>query len=119
MTSELGPAKDKLGGYIGEFPALTLSTYPTANPNPTLAAKTAYALRGSGYDVHIENSSEDFRPYELTATYEYKASTSVTTRLEYRHDNANTQGAEVFAGGDGSPTRSNQDSVVLGGFLTF
>ena len=170
LISELGLGKDKLGGYVGEFPALALSTYPTSNPNPTtntrstltdnnftynfsartlaaldytylhqepnglpkattnglgvyfrqqLTTKTAFALRGSGYDVHIENATEDFRPYELTATYEYKAAPNFTTRLEYRHDNANTKGAQVFAGGDGSPTKSNQDSVVIGEFFTF
>ncbi len=87
--------------------------------------KAAYALRISGQSDTFENNatgggnSPNARPYEFTATYDYKATTNFETKLEYRHDNANGRGIMVYPNGDDVPTRSNQDTVSVSGVFTF
>lgn len=87
-----------------------------------LTPRTAFAVRTSGFDSHTDTSgSPDTRPYEVTATYDYKAAKNFLTRLEYRHDNENSRyaGFPVFAGSDGAGTQSNQDTVSVSGMFTF
>lgn len=85
-----------------------------------LTPRTAFALRTSGYDSHDETpGTPDSRPYEVTATYDYKASTNFLTRLEYRHDNANGGPFPRFAGRDGAGTQTNQDTLEVAGMFTF
>jgi hypothetical protein len=81
--------------------------------------KQAYALRVSGYDSHVENAGPDARPYEFTATYEYKVTPAFTTRLEYRHDQQNGSGGPAFASSSGTATKSSQDTLTLAGMFTF
>jgi hypothetical protein len=83
------------------------------------SAKDAYALRVSGYETR-GGGGPDARPYELTATYEIKAAANFLTRFEYRHDNANSKGAQVYLGGsDTSSGYSNQDTVSASEVFTF
>lgn len=108
-----------------------LKTTPDGGPKTTsngyavyyrqaLTAKTAFALRFSGYEqkadsyttygpapvlddglavahdttglVATNNPSATARPYDITATYEVKAAANFLTRFEYRHDHNNYDG---------------------------
>ena len=101
----------------------------------TLTPKTAFALRYSGYSAKQDTpetfttvdaaseavvvtpaSSFTTKPWEITATYEYKAAANFLTRYEYRHDAANV---EAFEGSDGNVTKKDQDTVSVSGVFTF
>ena len=87
-----------------------------------LTDRTACALRTSGFDSHSDSSGiPDTRPYEVTASYDYKAAKNFLTRLEYRHDEENSKyaGFPVFAGTSGAPTQSTQDTFEVAGMFTF
>ncbi|MBV9850108.1 MAG: outer membrane beta-barrel protein [Armatimonadetes bacterium] len=82
--------------------------------------KQAYALRVSGTHTDKNTDVTSYsRPYEFTATYEYKAAANFLTRAEYRHDNADQQGVQPFLGSSLSSARSNQDTISVSGVFTF
>ena len=101
-----------------------------------LTAKTALALRFSGYQSKLDGydtftpgtdggagtivhtDSFTTRPYEITATYEVKPTAAFTTRLEYRHDHSY---ATLDSSGNviGGPTKKDQDTLELAGIFTF
>ncbi len=86
-------------------------------------AKTAAALRFSGYDSKFDDgmgNTTHTRPYDITATYEIKPVANFLTRLEYRHDHNNTN--TFYSGSDdvvSGPTKKDQDTISLSGVFTF
>ena len=108
-----------------------------------LTAKTAFALRFSGAQdktdgfnipnpslvegapATIQTGSATARPYDITATYEIKATANFLTRFEYRHDNTNYDSGNNLAvpfgfyGGDSQPTKSDQNTLSVSGVFTF
>lgn len=89
-----------------------------------LTPKTAFAGRFSGFNSKTDGtagaSSSSLKPYEFTLTYEYKPQPSLTTRLEYRHENSNQQSYlgkndSAFSG----PTKKSDDLLLLAGMFTF
>ncbi|BDI32339.1 hypothetical protein CCAX7_43900 [Capsulimonas corticalis] len=96
----------------------------------TLTPKTAFALRYSGFEQKQDipgqliqdaaattpATTTTFRPWEITATYEYKAAANFLTRYEYRHDHANQN---VFEDSDGNTTKKEQDTFSVSGVFTF
>ena len=105
-----------------------------------MTPKTAVALRFSGAEDKFEGgigallnppfNDGTTRPYDITATYEVKASPNFLTRLEYRHDHSNFPA--FYGGGDtvavtdpltgvttGGGSRKDQDTISLSGVFTF
>lgn len=85
-----------------------------------LTPKNAFALRFSGVDSKTDafdgNDEAHIRPYDITATYEVKASANFLTRLEYRHDHSNVPS---YYGGNSIADRKDQDTLSLSGVFTF
>jgi hypothetical protein len=103
-----------------------------------LNAKDAVALRYSGYEAKAGGTaagpvlatgiaadvapgapaipSTDFKPYDITATFEVKASPQWLTRLEYRYDGANTA---IYADSSGNVNKKDQSSVIASEVFTF
>ncbi len=108
-----------------------------------LTPKTAFALRFSGYDQKTDGytsimpgpdtapdtittvGTSHAKPYDITATYEVKATTNFLTRFEYRHDHTNYDGgnnpavASGFYGGNSAADKSDQDTASVSGVFTF
>ena len=84
-----------------------------------LTAKTAAALRFSGYDSKADDGmggTTHVRPYDITATFEVKPVANFLTRFEYRHDHSNIPS---FYGGNSVADRKDQDTISLSGVFTF
>ncbi len=113
-----------------------------------LTAKNAFALRFSGAQEKTDGytvftpvtilgpgtlkkslvgftpndiSSVTARPYDLTATYEIKATANFLTRFEYRHDHSNvpTFFGASYNGADNTDLKKDQDTLSLSGVFTF
>ncbi|MEO7718368.1 MAG: outer membrane beta-barrel protein [Capsulimonas sp.] len=82
----------------------------------TLTPKTGFALRVSGFDSKTQGAPK-VKPYEVTATYEYKAAANFLTRAEFRHDHSNI--ANTFLDGDGVGSKKEQDTFSVSGVFTF
>ncbi|HEY3269108.1 MAG TPA: outer membrane beta-barrel protein [Armatimonadota bacterium] len=81
--------------------------------------KTAGALRYSRLETKsdpVDGASAKVKPWEATATYEYKVTPAFTTRLEYRHDAANVA---LYVDGDGAVSKKKDDTVLVAGLYTF
>ncbi|MDR3707126.1 MAG: outer membrane beta-barrel protein [Capsulimonadaceae bacterium] len=80
----------------------------------------AIALRYDGYQAKTDAgnglSSAQYKPYDITATYEIKSSTQWLTRLEYRYDGANVA---VYTDSDGNVTKKNQSELIASEVFTF
>jgi hypothetical protein len=85
-----------------------------------LNSKDAYALRYSGYEAKsgasTDYASADFKPYDLTATYEIKTSSQWLTRFEYRYDGAN---APIYADSNSNYTQKDQSALIFSEVFTF
>jgi len=76
----------------------------------------AIALRYDGYTAKTDNVSQQYKPYDITATYEIKSSSQWLTRLEYRYDGANVN---TYTDSNGNINKENESLVVASEVYTF
>lgn len=116
-----------------------VTSYPSTTANGfgvyyrhQLNPKDAIALRYDGYEAKAGAGgpgaapSADFKPYDITGTFEIKSSAQWLTRFEYRFDGANTDtflGSGNYFEGDGvvpaDVTAKDQSTILASEVFTF
>jgi hypothetical protein len=111
LTLNADYGQEAIGSGLAVWKGLALTGKYTLTEKATLAARGEYYNDQSGF---TSGAAQILK--EVTLTYEYKFTSSLLTRLEYRADFSDQN---TFEDATGSFTKNNQSTILVGAIYSF
>ena len=102
------------GGGLAVWKGVALTGKYSVSDKTTLAARGEYYNDQSGFTTSTTGTAQILK--EITLTYEYKFTSSLLTRIEYREDFSDQN---TFEDSNGMVTKNSQSTILLGTIYSF